>query len=517
MYDSNNDNNTGNNGLLSKFKLRLRLIRINRYKKVKNIKKEDEDNKKFIEDTVKKIHDIANNRDNYPRSKAKGIVKENNSNNGTQKNYIHRKDRNKTSLINKDGTDNKKVNDNIPMTEDKDSTNGFISNVIKNIRNTTKDRNYVRRHGIDTKKKILNINNDKNDEIEQLKVNIIKKIKREFEKKNAELDVLESELYFINKDNDLEVELEKVEDLKKKIQSIITKINDIIEQYNIYNTNYELDDTIYIDNNNIVDDIILFKNIVDSYKDKNNLVREYKLLDEFRELYNKLDHITEVANQLVIDNQNKINEYDIRDKKYDEIKCKIVSTNKILDKCDLEIESQNEYFKNLMSKINDINKNEYTIYKFQGISQLIEQSFKYISLLFVSPLAGLIPSIAINTLATRKMIKNIYNNMHLEKIDKVKYEAFNYEMEINNKLTDLDYTYALIDDTINIIDNLKSDFMLQYDSNLPGYEDTLKKINNIRDKVRGNRYKMDVIKNNLITSKKINEDKMIKVRKLNNE
>ena len=158
---------------------------------------------------------------------------------------------------------------------------------------------------------------------------------------------------------------------------------------------------------------------------------------------------------------------------------------------------------------------KYTIYKFQGISQLIEQSFKYISLLFVSPLAGLIPSIAINTLATRKMIKNIYNNMHLEKIDKVKYETFNYEREINNKLTDLDYTYALIDD--NIIDNLKSDFMLQYDSNLPGYEDTLKKINNIRDKVRGNRYKMDVIKNNLITSKKINEDKMIKVRKLNNE
>ena len=48
MYDSNNDNNTGNNGLLSKFKLRLRLIRINRYKKVKNIKKEDEDNKKSI-------------------------------------------------------------------------------------------------------------------------------------------------------------------------------------------------------------------------------------------------------------------------------------------------------------------------------------------------------------------------------------------------------------------------------------------------------------------------------------
>ena len=38
------------------------------------------------------------------------------------------------NLFNKDGTDNKKVNDNSPMTEDKDSTNGFISNVIKNIR-----------------------------------------------------------------------------------------------------------------------------------------------------------------------------------------------------------------------------------------------------------------------------------------------------------------------------------------------------------------------------------------------
>ena len=61
----------------------------------------------------------------------------------------------------------------------------------------------------------LNINNDKNDEIEQLKVNIIKKIKREFEKKNAELDVLESELYFINKDNQLILVDYKTDHIKK--------------------------------------------------------------------------------------------------------------------------------------------------------------------------------------------------------------------------------------------------------------------------------------------------------------
>lgn len=521
MYEGNNDNNSGNGGFLSKFKFRLRLIRISRYRKLKNIKADEDDNKKFIEDTVKKIHDDVNKEKNIslkPRAKGISVV------DGSQKRRVADNNNNNRQgeNINPLGKDNgvtreRNIEDTFVNNKDKTEDKGFISNVIKNIRNTAGDRNYGRRYGIDGKKKVLDVGSVKKDEIEELKVKIINKIKRDFEKKSAELDVLESELYFISKENNSQVELDKVVELKKRIEDVIAKINTIIDQYNIYSANYELDDAIYIDDSRIVDDIINFKNIVDSYKFNESLAREYKLLDEFRNLYTKLDYVSEVAEGLVLDNQLKIDEFDVRDKKYDEIKRGVVNTDRVLGNCDLEIEKQNEYFKDLMSKINDIDKKEYTVYKFKGIDGLIGQSFKYISLLFMSPLAGLIPSIAINTLATRKMIKNIYSKMHIERLDKVKYEAYNYEREISSKLNDLDYTYALIDDTIGIIDNLKSDFMLQYDSSIPGYDATLRKINGIRDKVRDNRYKMDIIKDNLVVSKKINDDKMKKVRELNNE
>ena len=55
-----------------------------------------------------------------------------------------------------------------------------------------------------------------------------------------------------------------------------------------------------------------------------------------------------------------------------------------------------------------------------------------------------------------------------------------------------------------------------YNSNIPGYEDTLKNIEKIENKLLHNQNKVFIIKNNLRRSKKLNEDKMIKVRELNN-
>ena len=53
-----------------------------------------------------------------------------------------------------------------------------------------------------------------------------------------------------------------------------------------------------------------------------------------------------------------------------------------------------------------------------------------------------------------------------------------------------------------------------YNSNIPGYQDTLKKLDKIEEKIINNKYKMDTIKNNLNKTRKLNENKIKKLEKL---
>ena len=354
-----------------------------------------------------------------------------------------------------------------------------------------------------------------NKRLKELREGIIKKIKKDFEKKIAEVEVLESEIYRLNEENSEELDLEKVKEIKEKINEIIKKINEIIDQRNIYGSNYELDDTIFLDDTLIVDDIIEYKSLVDSYKENNQIVNDYKLLDEYITLYDKLEEATVIINDLMDENREKIEDFEQRDYDYSKT---LGSTDKVVElikEHDLEIDRYGDYFEELMKKINEIDVSQRVNYRLVGLDELLGSGIRYLALIMVSPLAGLIPSIAIDTLATRRMLINIYRGLHYEEFNEILYEAYDYESEINNKLTDLDYTYDMVEDTIGFVDRIKSDFMKQYNSAIPGYEDTLKKINDIEKKVKKNRHQLDFMKNNLIQSKKINSDKMIKVRELN--
>ena len=62
---------------------------------------------------------------------------------------------------------------------------------------------------------------------------------------------------------------------------------------------------------------------------------------------------------------------------------------------------------------------------------LVSSSFKYLFYLSLSPFRGVFPSIAMNTLATRDMVRSIRDSMELEKIVKINYYAKDYEYEIS--------------------------------------------------------------------------------------
>ena len=344
---------------------------------------------------------------------------------------------------------------------------------------------------------------------------IILKIKSSFLEKIDELDVLESELFFIKDELDNELQLKKVKEIKKKINDLVKQVNELIEQYNLYNKNYYIDNVVGIDDNVIVDDIISYREMLDSFQDEKKFVKEYKALDEFKKLYGNLKRIKGETEELVRANEEKIEKYDIRDKKYDKIKLGVVKVKEINKDCNYEIEKQNKYFASLMQKVNKIDGHQYSTYKLKGLNDLMGMSLRYIGYMMISPLSGLIPSIGINAIATRRMIGNIYRNMKFEKVEHVYYEAVNYDSELNHHLCDVNYVDALLDDTLKDVSKLKEEFMMIYDSSLPGYDATLKNIMKIEEKVIRNQNKIDIVRKKLKVSKKLNENKLVRVKKLN--
>ena len=333
--------------------------------------------------------------------------------------------------------------------------------------------------------------------------------------KLAELEVIESELYFISETIDNSIETKEVKELRKKIKDIIDEINAIIEQYNLYSRSYDLNNVIGIDDDCLVNDIIDYRNRLDNYGDKKKFVKEYKLLDEFKSLYTKLQSIKIETENVDKKNEEVITKYDIRDKKYDKVKEKFLYIKNINKEYLDEINKQNESLNELMKKLSIIDSEEYVTGRWNGLNQLIGQTFKLIGLKLLSPLSGFVPSIVGETILTRNMIKGIYKNLHYEKTKHIHYSGIDYDRELNNKLTDINYVENLVDDASDDLKKLKEEFLSIYNINIPGYEDTLKNINKMEEVIYKNQYKVRYVKDKLKLSKKINSDKMIRVRELN--
>ena len=520
-----------NNGHRGKFIDRLfNMIKI-RYSKNKKIKEDKEiNNDKFIRNKVNYIRKRIN-EDNGINNRGNVIRKSNNKGILDTK-YIINRTNNRGIINTKDYNDiNKNICDDKSSVignrgvNDKDNDN-FINKTIDNIR---KKKNINKRvigiGNVNYYKKKDNINNSNNknnvdnknkeDIIKELEVKIIKKIKNRLDTSICELDVLESEVYLLSQDNDKELELDKVKVIRNKIKEIEKKIEYIKEQYNILKNNYYFEDITLLDDSILIDDIINYKYMVNDLDDIYNLNCGYKLLDEYMGLYDKLSDVENLKDELVIVNNKLVYDYSKRDEKYNKIKDDIIKIDEVNNNINYEIGKQNDYMKNLLSKINIINRNEYNKYKINGIGKMISNSLKYIGLLLMSPFAGFIPSIAINTIATKKMIGNIRKNMKIENVKYIEYSAIDYDRDIKNKLDDINYVNYVVDDALNDVKNLKNDFMIQYNSNINGYESTLDKIEEIERSIVNNKKRLSIIKNKMDINRKINKDKLIKVKKLN--
>ena len=539
-----NTDNSGNNGIFSKWQERLRRMRMLRRKK-KEL--EQEENDQFIQEKVNEIKKVVEQR---PRIRGKGIavIKE-------DKREVIKKD----SVVKKQGDISQNVTQEPSISV---VSPGVVREANHSVDSNTKGetiqrvdlKNIPQKEGVihqEHKKVGIDLSNDKaqraldngqsikpntgislqdeanhllevkgkgiddSDKLSKLRTDIIYKIKDSFQEKLNELDVLEGELFLLQEEGkDILVRKDIIE-IRKKIDNYIKELNELIREYNAYSRNVYLDNIVEIDDSIIVDDLANYKGLLDQSKDEKDMVKDFKKLEEFKELYDRLQEAKSEVNEL----KDKVYEKSLaihdRDSKYQKIIHDVLAVSQIQKSVMGEISRQNEYFSELMKKVNKINHEEYYTTQLKGLNHLLASTLRYTGIMLLSPLAGLFPSIAIQASATRRMVHNAYDQLHFEKVRHVVYRGEDLESEINDKLTDVKYVTNMVYNTITDIIRLRDDFLRQYNSDIPGYQDTLKNINSIYEVVYNSYSKLNIIEKNLDLGKKMNREKMVRVRELN--
>lgn len=535
-FNDIDDNDSSNNsGVYGKFRQRLHNIKLARFKKFRlsriigfsKTKKEEfkKENKVFLDSVVKEIRDTSKER-NYKRRK-RAVVAEDDELDIS----IARKEVTTGIIYNNEPVDPEYYEEYLYMLNESDYTRDKDGKVVINgvvvidgdkvsRSKQTKDNNKksFSFSYSSTKRELSAMSiEERKIRLKTLGVEITKKIREGFDEELDELEVLESELWLLNQQHNSEVELERVREIKKKINDLIDKLNLIIKQYNLYAESYYMDNVIGLDDNVLLDDIIDYRTLLDSFEGEQAFIDEVKALDEFKALYDSLVEIKADTEKLQEENEEKIEEYDIRDKKYDSIKLEMISALDIGKKNDLEVSRQNEYIKRLMEDIEKIDRHEYVTSHLRGVGALLSSSLRYMRALVMSPLSGMIPGIGMQALVARRMIANAYRHLHFEDINHVYYEAIDYDSELNHHLLSVIYVEDMVDGAIKDVSRLREEFMSIYDRRIPGYEDTLKKIGEIEKNLVRSQNRVLLAKKNLKRSKKINENKLVRVRKLNDE
>ncbi|OLA33746.1 MAG: hypothetical protein BHW38_06560 [Firmicutes bacterium CAG:321_26_22] len=352
---------------------------------------------------------------------------------------------------------------------------------------------------------------DSND----LEEKIFLKFKKELEKIKNECEIIESEEYLITKyedDYDLYI---KAKEINKKISNLLERLERIGKNYKLIKEHNLIEEPLLLDNSILIDDIIAYKEKITEGKLK-NIPNRIKLLSEYKFLYEKLDKLSEKTSEIKEISDDRVKELAKRNEKYRNAKNKIVNLKEIDDCCNLIIEKNNKYLEELSKKVSNIDVKTYAEKKLKGMDGFLLTSLRYIGLLTLTPLRGLLPSIGAKTAATRKLLHSMLDNMHYETTKKAVYSVSNYEQEINNKIYDVNSVEDNIELALQDVSRLKSEFkdcFLKY--NLDEYEKAYKKIMMIEKNIKNSQEKVNIIKQRLIKNKEINRTTLVKVRKLN--
>lgn len=509
-------------GIKGKFNERLTNIRMSKLRK-KNLIMEDGEviYKNFLKviaaiplmvyDNVSHFDTDKNINKEFKETKNDGITKLNQRDNilSTNKNNLKVKYNNDKKLIEQIDISEIKMKQKQAEYNFKTLFNGSVNNTDIND-NAINNTNNVNNNFYDN----MSCNIVDSKELEKKIINLIKK---NLIKTVNELEILQSELYLLSEVNGDDKTLNECREALANVKDMLYKVDSLKKKYDFLKDNYDFEYMLEIDDKELVDNIILLKD-----KFSNNEVKatvaDYKLLNVYKSLYLKIDKLEEDTIKFEEEKEKKLQEIKERDIDFEKLKKNVYNVSRINVEYKNFINRQNDYLEKLNKDISKINEKEIYSYKLNGFNALLFNSFKYVGLLMLSPLKGIIPAISTETLITKNVVANLYNNLEWEESKKVVYEAIDYSGEINRAINDLNYTSDIVDSTLDDIVRLKIQYNQQfkkYQGDFLEYEKVIGKINDMENKILGNKIKIEIMKKHMLDKERENYKKLELVDKLN--
>lgn len=355
------------------------------------------------------------------------------------------------------------------------------------------------------------------NKIKQLEKSIINLIKKDLIRIVNEMEMVQSELYILSEINGETKVLKDCQRELDQVKNMLCKIDKLKEQYDFLKDNYDFEYLLEINNNDLVDKIIELKDSFGNNELK-AVSKDYKLLEAYKYLYLKIDDLHEKTAAFEEKKKEEAAKLKERDINFEELKQDVYNINGINQNYENFVNNQNNLLKEIDVNINKISSYEQVNYHLKGFGALFRNSFKYFGLLMMSPLKGIIPSIATETLITGNLVKNLYNNLEWEQTRKMVYEAIDYSNMINNAISDLNNTSMIVDTTLDDIVHLKMKYNEQfkkYQGDFLEYREIMHKINDMENKILGNKIKIEIMKKRTLEQQKINDKKLKLVKELN--
>ena len=513
MYDDNYNSSSGHNGNKGKFSDRLNKIRRERIKKKCSLDNDDEFKLMNVgRNIIKVILSLplvvyTHVTDNLERKENKPIDKSDLVDDNSEKNT--------NSIV----VENLNLSDNVDIVE---QTRKIKVSKIKDI-----NVSLLRKNSLFSLKNGINVDNlyvketyiVDNFELKkkELQKEIINLIKKKLVKSVNELEILQSEFYVLNELDGEDIYLNECQQKIKEIKKLLSKVKSLKEKFDYLKEDVDFEYMLEYGDDFLVDKILELKELC-TRDDIRQTVEDYKILDEYKFLYLKIDKLQDDVIRFEEYKNKKAEEMKKRDIDFDKLKLDIYDIDRENDRYDDFTKKQELFLRELDEKMMQIDSYEKVTYRLKGFNQLLANSFKYLGLLLVNPLKGLIPGIATQTLVTKNIIHNLHNNLEWEEDKKMVYDTLDYSSSINVAINNLDDTVYLVNSTLEDIIKLKRDYskkFSKYEGEFSSYSDAIKKLNKMENAILGNKIKIEMMRERFKEKEKQNSDKLKMVKKLN--
>ena len=352
-------------------------------------------------------------------------------------------------------------------------------------------------------------------EIKKLEQKIFIKLSKKINFLENECQEVQSKEYMQSKySSDKQIYDEAIK-IKQEVEVLIKKLQEINETYSILKDKELIKDPSSLNDSLLIEDIIKYRDMITN-SEYDNIPKKIRLLNAYENINDLLEKLKIKTDNYYSIKIKRAKQLSNRDKKYNQYKKKTLNIKEINHKYDQSIKEYNEYQKELLNKINNIDIKTYTEYKLKGMDNFLSTTCRYLGLMALFLLRGIIPRIAMETKNTRKALNTMLDNIHYEKVERKTYEVGNYLNEIDNKIYSIknvktDLTKALFE-----VSKLKEEFkdeFLKY--NLDEYDIAYKKILQIEKNILQNKNRLEEITKGLEDKKKIDVEVLKKVKKLN--